>query len=430
MWFDKITQLFKIRELRNKILFVLGAFAFFRVMANIPIPGIDASNLKALFDSSQLFGLLNVFTGGSLDRLSIVMLGLGPYITATIILQLLTMIFPQLEKMYKQEGDSGRRKFEQYGRMLTVPLALLQAYAMITIFQRQGAISNLSPVILLTSLITITAGTILLMWIGELITEKGIGNGVSLLIFAGIVSDIPNNIRQIVFTWDPSMIPSYAIFFVMAVVIIAGVVIFTESKRNIPISYAKRVRGARMYGGVSTYLPLNVNPAGVMPVIFALSILSFPQMITGFLKTNSSIIGTIANTIDKSLYGNGIQSLITHGVLYFLLVVVFTYFYTAVTFDPKTISQNLQKTGGFVPGIRPGESTATFIKFILNRVLLMGAVFLGIIAVLPSVVQGFTGVQSFQFLVGGTSILIVVSVILETMRQINAQLQMRDYDTF
>ncbi len=424
-WLSKIIQIFKIKDLRNKILFVLAVFALFRIMANIPIPGMDAQKMKEFFETNQLFGLLNLFTGGALDNLSIIMLGLGPYITATIILQLLTMIFPQLEKMYKEEGEQGRQKFNQYGRLLTVPLAILQGYAMITILHRQGIIDTLSPALLLGSLVTVTAGTILLMWLGELISEKGIGNGVSLLIFAGIIADFPNNIRQMIATYDPAKIPSYLLFFGASLLIIAGVVLINEARRNIPVSYAKRVRGFKMYGGASTYLPLNVNPAGVIPIIFALSIMLFPGMIANFAGSAGGAIGTIAKSI-----GNFFQDPWIYGILYFILVCLFTYFYTAVTFDPKAVAQNLQKMGGFVPGIRPGVSTSSFLYYILNRVLLIGALFLGAIAVLPSIIQGITGITAFRFLIGGTSLLIVVSVVLETMRQIKAQLQMREYETF
>jgi len=425
MWYQKIIQIFKLRDLRKKILFVLGIFAIFRIMANIPIPGFDAQKLTEFFNQFQMFGLLNAFTGGALDNLSIVMLGLGPYITAVIIFQLLTMIFPQLEKMYKEEGEAGRQKFNQYCRIATVPLAALQGYAMIQLFQREGAISYLSPTLLFTSLLTITAGSLFLMWLGELISEKGIGNGVSLLIFAGIVADFPNNIRQILVGYTPEKIPSYLLFFSSSLLIIAGVVLVNEARRNIPVSYAKRVRGTKMYGGVSTYLPLNINPAGVIPIIFALSILLFPTMIANFLGGSGGKIGELSKSI-----GAFFQDPWVHGIFYFILVCLFTYFYTAVTFDPKAISQNLQKMGGFIPGIRPGESTAHFIYFILNRVLLIGALFLGLIAVMPSIVQGVTGIQQFRFLVGGTSLLIVVSVVLETMRQIKAQLQMHEYETF
>lgn len=423
-WLNKTIQIFKIRELRSKILFVLGIFAVFRLMANIPIPGIDISNLKPFFDQ-DIFGLLNVFTGGAMDNLSIIMLGLGPYITATIILQLLTMIFPQLEQLYKEEGEQGRQKFNQYGRILAVPLAMLQGFAMLNLLQRQGAIGSISPEIMITSLITVSAGCLFLMWLGELITEKGIGNGVSLLIFAGIVAAVPSSFGETISRWDPSQLPAYLFFFGMSVLIVAGVVMVNEARRNIPVSYAKRVRGARMYGGSSTYLPLNVNPAGVIPIIFALSIMLFPGMIASFLSGAGGTVGTVAQNI-----GDLFQNPWVYGILYFILVVLFTYFYTAVTFDPKAISSNLQKMGGFIPGIRPGQPTANFLYYILNRILLIGALFLGGIAVMPSVIQGMTGVKSFTFLVGGTSLLIVVSVVLETMRQIKAQLQMREYDTF
>jgi len=424
-WFNKIIQIFKIKDLRNKILFVLGIFAVFRLMANIPIPGIATEKITEFFEGNQLFGLLNLFTGGALDNLSIVMLGLGPYITAVIILQLLTMIFPQLERMYKEEGEAGRQKFNQYGRIATIPLALVQGYAMLGLLQRQQIIGQISSELMITSILTITAGTVFLMWLGELITEKGIGNGVSLLIFAGIIADFPNNIGQMLINWDPAKIPAYLLFFGMALLIIAGVVLINEGRRNIPVSYAKRVRGTKIYGGVSTYLPLNINPAGVIPIIFALSIMLFPGMIANFLGGAGGTVGNIAQAV-----GNAFQNPWIYGSLYFILVVLFTYFYTAVTFDPKAISSNLQKMGGFVPGLRPGESTANFMYYILNRVLLIGALFLGTIAVMPSIIGGATGITVFSFLIGGTALLIVVSVVLDVMRQIKAQLEMREYETF
>ena len=278
---------------------------------------------------------------------------------------------------------------------------------------------------LFSSILTAAAGTVFLMWLGELITEKGIGNGVSLLIFAGIISDVPNSIRQLVLTYDPSKIPSYLFFFIMSLIIIAGVVLVNEARRNIPVSYAKRVRGMKMYGGASTYLPLSINPAGVIPIIFALSILLFPGMIASFFANNEGMVGRIAVAVNSFF-----QNPVAYGISYFVLVILFTYFYTAVTFDPKSVSSNLQKMGGFIPGIRPGPSTANFLFYILNRVLLVGALFLGFIAVLPSIIGGLTGVLAFQFLIGGTSLLIVVSVVLETIKQIESQLKMRDYETF
>ncbi|MEK7664323.1 MAG: preprotein translocase subunit SecY [Patescibacteria group bacterium] len=425
MWYDKILLLFRNKELRNKFLIILGLFVVFRIAANVPIPGIGAENLRRFFDQNQVFGLLNIFSGGAMSNFSIVLMGLGPYITATIILQLLTMIFPALEKMYKEEGEAGRHKFNQYGRLLTIPLAAFEGYGMLTLFQRQGVISALPLPILLGSIITITAGAMFLMWLGEIISEQGMGNGISLLIFAGIVASLPVNIFQTFIVWDPSKIPSYILFFVSSLIIISGVVYITEARRNIPVSYAKRVRGNKMYGGASTYLPLNINPAGVIPIIFALSILLFPGMIAGFLGGIPGFVGSAATAI-----AGFFNDVWVNGVLYFALVILFTYFYTAVTFDPKAISENLQKMGGFVPGVRPGSSTAHFLKHILNRVLFTGAIFLGLIAVLPNIVAGTTGVTGFTFLIGGTSLLIIVSVVLETMRQVNAQLEMREYDTF
>jgi len=340
-------------------------------------------------------------------------------------LQLLTMIFPALEKMYKEEGESGRQKFNQYSRIAAIPLSIFEAYGMLMVFKNQGMITGLSLPLMISSILTITAGSIFLMWIGEIISEQGMGNGISLLIFAGIVATIPTNIYQILATWDVTKIPSYILFAALAVIIISAVVMITEARRNIPVSYAKRMRGMKMYGGVSTYLPLSVNPAGVIPIIFAMSILLFPSMIASYFGTYAGMVGTIATTV-----GTIFSNAWVYGVLYFLLVVLFTYFYTAVTFDPKAIAENLQRMGGFIPGVRPGKSTSDFMKHILNRVLFTGAIFLGIIAVLPSIVAGITGVTGFQFLVGGTSLLIVVSVVLETVRQINSQLQMREYDSF
>jgi len=424
MDFSKFTQMFKIKELRNKILFVLALLIVFRLMAAIPIPGITAQDLGSFFDRFEAFGLLNMFTGGTLSKLSIVMLGIGPYITATIILQLLTMIFPALEKIYKEEGAAGRQKINQWGRYATVPLALIQGYSMLTLLSRQGNITGLTPISMITSLITITAGTLLLVWLGEMITEKGIGNGVSLIIFAGIVSSLPSNVLQFITKFDPNQLPGYLLFFASAFLIIVGVVTVTEARRNIPVSYAKRVRGHRIFGGASTFLPLSVNPSGVIPIIFALSILLFPSMIAGFFVSSPGIVGTIATAVAG--FQNNVWA---WGITYFLLVFAFTFFYTMVTFDPKAIANNLKKMGGFIPGIRPGESTISFLKFVLNRILFIGASFLGAVAVMPYIIKGITGVESFSFLVGGTSLLIVVAVILDTIKQVNSQLQMREYDT-
>jgi len=423
MIFQPIIQIFKIRDLRNRILFVLLIFTVFRVMANIPIPGVDPEGLRMFFEQFQIFGLFNIFTGGTLETLSIVMLGLGPYITATVVLQLLSMVFPPLERLYKEEGEAGREKFNQYGRILTVPLAMFQGYGMLVLLQRQGVIESLPPISLFSSILVIAAGTIFLMWLGELISEKGIGNGISLLIFAGIISEFPQNILQVYMGLreNPSAIPFYLIFFISSLAILFGVVLITEAKRNIPISYARRVRGRRMYGGARTHLPLNVNPSGVMPIIFALSLLTFPGMIANFFLGTGGLPGNISQKIVQLFQNPWI-----YGIFYFILVFLFAFFYTMVIFDPKTIAENLKKIGGFVPGLRPGAPTAGFLSYTLNRVLPLGALFLGIIALSPSIIGSMTGVMAFQFLVGGTSLLILVSVILETYQEIRAYLQMRE----
>jgi len=424
VFWNKIKLLFKIKELRSKILFVLGVLVVFRIAANIPVPGIDIEKLKSFFEGNQLFGLINIFTGGAMSNLSIVMLGLGPYITATIILQLLTMIFPKLKEMYHESGPEGKRKFNQYGRLLTIPLAVLQAYSMIVLLRSQGVIPSISPFSLVTAIVVVTGGAVLLMWLGELISEKGIGNGVSLLIFAGIIARFPVSIRQTLVTFDTSQLPAYIAFLVVALIVIAGVVIITEGQRNVPIAYAKRIRGRRVYGGVSTHLPLRVNQAGVIPIIFALSIMLFPGMVANFFsQVNNQFVANLAQG-----FNNLFQNQIFYAVLYFLLVVLFTYFYTAVTFDPQAIADNIQKQGGFVPGIRPGANTAAFFHKILNRVTLVGALFLGAIAVLPLAIRGATGVATMT--IGGTAVLIVVSVVLETMKQVESQLTMRDYEGF
>lgn len=424
--FEKIIKIFKVPELRKRILFVLGAFAVFRLMANIPMPGFNPEAMKELFGRFQMFQFADLLIGGTLDRFSIVMLGLGPYITAVIIIQLLTLVWPTLKRMYSEEGDAGRQKVNQYGRMLTIPFAFIQTFGMLTLFQKQGVIDQLSLLEIITVIMVVTGGTVLLMWIGELITEKGIGNGVSLLIFAGIISSLPTNIgymiRDIMF--NPDTILMYILFFLIGIPIIASVVHVNEARRNIPISYARRVRGRKMYGGASTYLPLSLNPAGVIPIIFAMSMVVIPSMFVGFLAGVNGPVGSVATVVADFL-----QKSWVYGGLVFILVCLFTYFYTAVTFDPKSVSENLQKMGGFVPGIRPGKSTANYITYILNRVLLLGALFLATVAVLPMAISGFTNIEAFGFLIGGASLIIIVSVVLETIRQINAQLQMREYET-
>ncbi|MDP3784834.1 MAG: preprotein translocase subunit SecY [bacterium] len=420
--FNKLLLIFKDRDLRKKILFVLGVLLVFRVTAALPIPGIDAARLRAFFEGNQFFGLLNIFSGGALDNLSVVMLGVGPYITASIIMQLLTMIVPRLKEIYQEEGEAGRQKFNQYSRLLTVPLAVLQGFGLLVLLERQGVLGDIGFEARFVNIAVITAGSIFLMWLGELISEYGIGNGISLLIFSGIVSQIPGAIQRSLFTFDPSQIPLFLAFFAAGLLIVAGVVVVTEAERPIPVSYAKRIRGMRVYGGVSTHLPLRVNQAGVIPIIFALSILLFPQMIVNFLAQSSNqILRVISSAILAFL-----ASPWAYAASYFILVFLFTYFYTAVTFDPDQISSNLQKQGAFVPGIRPGRSTSEFLSRILNRITLIGALFLGLIAVLPLAMRAVTGVVALT--IGGTGLLIVVSVVLETVKQIEAQLVMREYE--
>ncbi|KKU50642.1 MAG: Protein translocase subunit SecY [Parcubacteria group bacterium GW2011_GWA2_47_10] len=396
----------------------------FRVAANIPVPGVDKEALRSFLGNSQFFGLLNIFSGGALTNLSIAMLGVGPYITGSIIMQLLTMIFPRLKEMYQEEGEAGRARFNQYSRLLTVPLGLLQAYGLLIILSRQNILPHLGIFGFLTNMVVITAGTMFLVWIGELISEKGIGNGISLMIFAGIVSGLPTNFGQFVFDVrnSPEKLPSYLVFAAIALIVVAGVVYITEAQRNIPVSYAKRVRGNRVYGGVSTHLPLRVNQAGVIPIIFAVSIVLFPGLIGSFLAgVPNSTAQFISDFLIKMFNNQWI-----YGSVYFVLVFVFTYFYTAVTFDPQSIADNIQKQGGFVLGIRPGRQTAEYLYRIINRITLVGAVFLGLTAVLPIAAQGVFAIQTFT--IGGTALLIAVSVVLETLKQVQSQIVTYEYE--
>ncbi|MEK7612318.1 MAG: preprotein translocase subunit SecY [Patescibacteria group bacterium] len=418
----KFLQIFKIPDLRKKIFMVLLWLGIFRLLAVIPIPGVDAAQLRAFLEGNQLFGFLNLFSGGAFSNLSIMMLGVGPYITATIIMQLLTMIFPAMKAMYYEEGEMGKAKFNRYSRYLTVPLAFLQGYSFLKLLESQNVITHLSTASLLSNIAVIVAGSIVLMWIGEIISEYKIGNGISLLIFAGIVSGIPTSIRQAFISYNSSLLPTYIAFLVLSVVIIAGVVFVNQGERKVPISYSKRVRGNRMYGGSTSYLPLRVNQAGVIPIIFAISILLFPQ----FLAQIIAIISPGLSSRAFAFVNGFLNNQIIYSIIYFTLVVVFTYFYTAITFDTKKISQNLQRSGGFIPGIRPGEPSGEFLGKLTKRITFFGAVFLGIVAVLPNVTQLITQVQVLT--IGGTALLIVVAVALETMQQIDSQLILREYE--
>ena len=420
---QKFLKIFKIPDLRNKVLMVLLWLFVFRLLAAIPVPGIDALRLQDFLSSNQLFGFLNIFAGGGLNNLSIIMLGLGPYITATIIMQLLTIIFPSLKKAYYEEGAAGRAKFNRYSRYITVPIAMLQGYGFLNLLISQNVVTRLSFFEIIANVVIITAGSVLLMWIGELISEYNIGNGISLLILAGIVSSIPTTITSIFLNYNPSVLPTYIMFVILGIIVTAAVVFVNEGERKVPITYAKQVRGNKMYGGVSTYLPLKVNQAGMIPIIFAISILLFPQFIAQASSVFSSGLSLRLNEIVANIFNN--QFL--YSGIYFVLVFLFTYFYTAVTFDPKEISKNLQQSGGFIPGIRPGQSTTEVIASIVKKTTFYGALFLGVIAILPNVMQMVTGIKVFT--IGGAALLIVVGVALEIMKQIESQLSIREYDT-
>lgn len=422
MW-DRIQQVWDIKEIRNKILFVLGALVVFRLVAHIPIPGVDVANLRSYLEGNQILGLLNIFSGGTLQNFSIVMLGVGPYITASIIMQLLTMIVPRLEEMQK-EGESGQQRINMYTRWLTVPLAFLQAYATLKLLGQSGQpiLVGLTPFKLVIIMTTVTAGTMFLMWLGELITEKKVGNGTSLLIFAGIAAALPGSLRNLALNYNPSDLFMYVLFAVAAILTVAGVVFMSEGQRNIPVTYAKQVRGNQMYGGNATHLPFRVNMAGVIPIIFAISLVLFPSMIAQFfVSANAEWIRNAANGTIRLF-----QNQAFYNTLYFALVFGFTYFYTSVVFHPQKIAENLQKQGGFIPGIRPGKETENYLSMTMNRINLIGALFLGLIAILPLIAGSVFGSQNLNF--GGTSLLIVVAVAIETAKQIDAQLTMHEYD--
>lgn len=420
-FFHKIKLIWTDHTLRNRVLFVLFSLFVFRLLSTIPIPGIDTVALERFLSNNQFFGILNIFSGGGLTNLSIIMLGVGPYITSSIIMQLLTIMVPALKRIYHEEGEAGRKKFTQYSRLITVPLAALQGFSLLAILENQGILFNLSYFDRITNLLIVVAGSILLMWLGELVSEFGIGNGVSLIIFAGIVAALPSTVGQMIFTFDAAQVPVYLAFLVFSIVIIAAIVYVTEAERPIPVTYAKRVRGMKMYGGGSTYLPLRMNQAGVIPIIFALSILLFPPLLGNFLTRFDNVI---LAKISSFLVGFT-QTSWSYTIFYFFLVFVFTYFYTAVTFDPEALSTNLQKNGAFIPGIRPGGSTSDYISRVLGRITLLGGAFLGLVAVLPLLMQRATGISTLAL--GGTSILIVVSVVLDLIKKVDAQVSMREY---
>ncbi len=420
-FFRKLTLVFTEPAIRNRVLFILGALVIFRMLASIPIPGVDQAVLQQFFANNQFLGLLNIFSGGGLANLSIVMLGVGPFITAAIIMQLMTVMSPKIKSMHTEEGEAGRAKFTQISRLLTLPLAVLQGFGFLTLLQSQGVISGLSTFDFVVNVILVVAGSLLLMWIGELITEYGIGNGVSIIIFAGIVATLPSTVSQLAFTFDPSQLPLYIGFGFVALFIIYAVVFMTEAERPVPITYAKQSRGGATYGGSSSYLPLRLNQAGVIPIIFALSILLFPQMVLNILSAfNLSWVAGANETVTSIL-----NNQLIYGAIYFVLVFLFTFFYTAVTFDPENVAKNLQRNGAYIPGIRPGNHTSEYLGGLITRLTLVGAIFLGFVAVLPIGMQMATGIAALA--IGGTAVLIVVQVVLDLIRRLDAQISLREY---
>jgi len=422
---SKIAQFFsrliKTPGIRKKILITALIVFIFRLVAHIPAAGIDRTSLAALFSGSPLLTLLDVFSGGTLANFSIMALGLNPYINASIILQLLTYVVPSLEELSK-EGEYGQEKINQYTRFLTVPLAAVQAFGMYTLIKSQGIISNLNPLSLIALVLTMTCGTVLAVWLGELITEHGITNGISFLIFTGIVSRLPVVFGQSITSITSADFLKLGLFLALAVGVIGLIVFMNEAVRRIPISYARRSGGKLPQ---SSYIPLRLNQAGVIPIIFAVSLVLLPSMVSQFLTgVDNANISKIANDIAVAFNP---QSLI-YNLVYFFLVFGFTYFYTAVVFNPEKISENLQKNGGFISGIRPGIETSKYLAFVLSRITLVGGIFLGLIAILPSFFQNAIGVANLA--VGGTGILIVVSVILEMTRELESQLVLGRYEKF
>lgn len=421
-FFRKLTVVFTDKDIRNRLLVIIGALALFRMLAAIPIPGVNRELLASFFDNNQFLNLIDMFSGGGLANLSIVMLGVGPFITASIIMQLMTVMSPRVKSLYSEEGEAGRAKFTQYSRLLTLPLAVLQGFGFLTLLKSNGVLFDMSSFEFIVNVVLVTAGSMLLMWIGELITEFGIGNGVSIIIFAGIVASLPSALTG----FDSTELPMYLGFGAVALLIIYAVVIVTEAERPVPITYSKQSRGGVTYGGSSSYLPLRLNQAGVIPIIFALSILLFPQMLLNILSSLKIYTSWDLGWVDgaNEAITNLMNNQLAYGASYFVLVFLFTYFYTAVTFDPEQVAKNLQQSGAYVPGIRPGANTAEYLGNLITRLTFVGALFLGAVAVLPVVLQYVTGNTSL--IVGGTAVLIVVQVILDLIRRMDAQVSLRE----
>ncbi len=422
--FESLLNAFRAPDIRRRILVVLGLLIAFRFLAAVPVPGVDPAQLASFLEGNPLFGLLNLFSGGGLANFSVVALGLNPYINASIIMTLLNQTIPALERLSK-EGEYGRNKINSYTRILTVPLSLLQGIGVAVFMQRSGVLPEFGPQnwgVTISVLATFTAGTLVLMWLGELISEKGIGNGISVIIFAGIVGRLPQTIGQ-TFEVQTNFL-ALGLYILIGIGVIAAIIFIQEGQRRIPVQYAKRVRGTKMYSGGSTHIPLRVNSAGVIPIIFAISILLLPSQIAQYFTNSETTwlrdlsVGTVSAFQNPFLYNS----------LYFILVVLFTFFYTAFTFVPKDVADNIKRYGGFIPGIRPGPPTAEFLGRVVTRITIAGALFLGLVAVMPTLIGDLTGVQTLRL--GGTSILIVVGVVVETMKQLEAQLMMRSYEGF
>lgn len=423
---DKLLKIWEYKDLRNKIVVATLLLAATRVLAHIPLPGVDLTQLQTFFSQNQVFGFLNMFSGGTMSNFSIILMGVGPYITSSIIFQLLGMIFPSIEEMQK-EGESGRQKINQYTRIATVPLALIQSYSMIILLRSQGIIPTWTAPQLITMLITTCAGTMLLMWIGEIISEKGIGNGMSLIISLGILAGFPAQIRNtavLLQSGDTSQIFGAIAFAIVFLLMTAAIIFIQEGQRNIPITYARKARYGQS-SGVSSHLPIRVNIAGVIPIIFAMSIMIVPTVLSKYLENARTIWLANGARFTNDLFSN---NHFFYSVLYFMLVILFTYFYTSIVFKPSDISENLQKQSGFIPGIRPGTETKEYLHTVITRVTFAGAVFLGLIAVMPYIIQAATNITTLTL--GGTGILIVVSVVIETMRQIQSQITMHTYERY
>lgn len=423
--FAPILSAFKIRELRKKILITLAIVVIFRIVSHIPVSGVDLIALQNLFTSNQFLSLLDIFSGGTLANFSIISLGLNPYINASIIMQLLTMIIPSLEALSK-EGEYGRGKINQYTRFLCVPLAFIQSVGMFVLLKNQGVLPQTTPVQIAAIIVGMSAGTIFLMWLGELITEYGIGNGISILIFAGIVTRVPVVLTQTAAVLDQTQALNILFFLGMAVLVIAGIVFINEGRRQITIAYARRfVAGKVAGGGAQTYLPLRVNQAGVIPIIFAVSLVLIPSFAGSYL---ANLAQPQLSFLGRILAANFNPGSLVYNLVYFALVVGFTFFYTAVIFNPTKVSDEIKKYGGFIPGIRPGSQTAVYLNYIMVRITLTGALFLGAIAILPSIASQVTGIQTL--ILGGTGLLIVVSVILDTAKTFESKLIERSYEGF